>query len=300
MLQSTPQSPALTVLTNVPMEGYRLLDSGIGQKLEQFGPYRFIRPESQAIWRPALPEREWDRADAVFEGAEEGESRWIFRRKIEQRWMMEYKSLKFWVKPTPFRHLGVFPEQSDHWEWASRLIKQAGRPVNVLNLFAYTGVFTLIAANAGANVTHVDASKTMITWANENQALSGMKDQPIRWIVDDALKFVRREERRGVQYDGIILDPPKFGRGPKGEVWKLFETLPEMLHLCRAILSDKPLFVILTAYALRLSAVSLYYVLEELMREYRGQVTAGEVALIEQSANRVLSQAIFARWGAEG
>jgi 23S rRNA (cytosine1962-C5)-methyltransferase len=204
--------------------------------------------------------------------------------------------LKFQAQTTAGRHLGVFPEQAAQWDWIGELVKSASRPVNVLNLFGYTGLASLAAARAGAKVVHVDASKKSIAWARQNQSLSGLNDLPIRWILDDDLKFVQREARRGVRYEGLILDPPKFGRGPKGEVWEFFKLLPELLGACRAILSERPLFVCLTAYAIRLSAISLYYSMDELTSSFGGSIEAGELALIEKSAGRMISMAIYARW----
>ena len=229
--------PHINLLVPGNWADYELLDSGAGAKLERFGPYRFVRPESGAIWPRTLPEREWAAADGVFATAdEEGAGRWEFRRPVDARWAMRYGDLRFWAQPTPFRHLGVFPEQASQWDWISGLIRAAGRPLRVLNLFGYTGLATLAAAAAGASVTHVDASQKAMAWARENQTLSGLADRPIRWLVDDALKFVRREVRREARYDGLIIDPPKFGRGPKGELWKLEESLPELLDACRSLL----------------------------------------------------------------
>ncbi len=289
--------PELSLLVTPGWEDYELLDSGAGAKLERFGPYTFVRPEPQALWQPALPEKDWANADAVFQGSDEQEGgRWQFRRPVEPRWIMRYKHVHFWAQATSFRHLGVFPEQASHWEWMSKQIKDAQRPVKILNLFGYTGLSTLVAASAGASVTHVDASKKTIAWARENQVLSGLEDRPIRWLVDDALKFVQREARRQATYDGFIIDPPKFGRGPKGEVWKLEESLPELLQACQAILSESPLFIVLTAYAIRASALSLYYGLDEIMSGYTGAIMTGEMGILERSAGRILSTAIFARW----
>jgi len=202
------------------------------------------------------------------------------------------------VQTTASRHVGVFPEQAAHWDWIRSQVTKTARPVQVLNLFGYTGLATLAAATAGAGVTHIDASRKAVTWARENQELSGLANRPIRWIVEDALKFVQRESRRGVHYEGIILDPPKFGRGPKGEVWEFYKLISELLHSCKQILSPRPLFVVITAYAVKASALTLYYALQELMSEWKGQVEAGEIALEEQSARRLLSTAIFARWSA--
>ena len=209
---------------------------------------------------------------------------------------MRYGDLRFWAQPTPFRHLGVFPEQASQWDWMSGLIRAADRPLKVLNLFGYTGLATLAAAAAGATVTHVDASQKAMAWARENQTLSGLADRPIRWLVDDALKFVRREVRRESRYDGLIIDPPKFGRGPKGELWKLEESLPELLDACRSLLSTRPLFVALTVYAIRASAVGLQYLLEPVVAGHGGTIEVGEMGVAERGAGRVLSSAIYARW----
>ena len=295
----TTTYPQLTVLVTPGWDDYQLIDSGAGAKLERFGPYTFARPEPQALWQPALTEKAWASADAVFQGAssdEQESGKWQFRHPIDEQWPMRYQQLRFWAQATPFRHLGVFPEQASHWDWMSEQIAEVRRPVRVLNLFGYTGLSTLAAARAGASVTHVDASKKTIAWARENQTLSGLSDKPIRWLIDDAMKFVQREARRHVTYDGLIIDPPKFGRGPRGEVWKLHESLPALLSACRTIMSDSPLFIVLTAYAIRVSALSLYYALEEMMSGYGGSIQVGEMGIVEGSANRVLSTAIFARW----
>ncbi|HEX6290044.1 MAG TPA: class I SAM-dependent methyltransferase [Herpetosiphonaceae bacterium] len=293
------RQPEFVLLTSPDWTDYELKDSGAGRKLERFGPYSFVRPEPQAIWQPILPRKEWDAAEAVFRtDAEADGGRWYFHETIEPRWTMRYKGISFWVQPTPFRHLGVFPEQANHWDWMYRLITDAGRPVRVLNLFGYTGLATLIAAHAGAHVTHVDASKKGIAWARENQALSRLDSAPVRWILDDALKFVRREARRGAQYDGFIVDPPPFGRGPKGEIWRLEESLPELLDECRKLFTPKPLFVVLTAYAIKISALGLYYALDDMLKGYGGLLVSGEMATVERSGGRYLSTALFARWSA--
>ena len=284
---------------------YALLDSGDGLKLERFGNYVFVRPESQAMWKRSL-EAEWKQAHAVFQPTgEESGGHWDFKKKIEEKWEMRYfldpslvraGELKFWAMTTPGRHLGVFPEVAAHWDWFSSLIAQSNREVNVLNLFGYTGLATLAAAAAGAKVTHVDASKKSVSWARDNQALSNLTEKPIRWIVDDALKFVQREARRGVKYDGIILDPPKFGRGPKGEVWEVYKSLPNLFSACRACLSENPLFVVTTVYAVRASAIHVAQAMEDTMKELGGKIEMGELVTREQSAGRLLSQAVYARW----
>ncbi|HUI87740.1 MAG TPA: class I SAM-dependent methyltransferase [Anaerolineales bacterium] len=276
---------------------YELLDSGQGLKLERFGPYRFIRPEVQALWRRALPEKHWASAEATFQStSEESGGHWLFRNKIPERWEMRLGSLHFWAMTTPGRHLGVFPEAASHWDFIAETVRKANRPAKVLNLFGYTGLATLAAAEAGAQVTHVDASKKSVTWARENQSLSGLNDKPIRWIIEDALKFVQRESRRGVRYDGIILDPPKFGRGPKGEVWEVYKSLPQLLEACGAVLSEKPMFLVVTMYAVRASAIHLGQALQDLMSNRTGSVQSGELVTRETSAGRLLSQAVFARW----
>jgi len=295
--------PNITLLDSPRWQDYELLDSGDGLKLERFGPYRFARPEVQAMWRRALPESNWRDVHAVFQPTnEESGGHWDAKKKMAEQWEMRYPlsgsdhPLRFSVMTTPGRHLGVFPEVAAHWDWSADLIRNAGRPVKVLNLFGYTGLASLAAAHAGASVTHVDASKKSVAWARENQELSGLGDKPIRWIVDDALKFVQREERRGAKYDGILLDPPKFGRGPKGEVWEVYKSLPLLLESCRAILSDRPLFVVTTIYAVRASAVHLFYSMQELMKKFKGEVEAGELVTRDKSAGRGLSHAVYVRW----
>jgi 23S rRNA (cytosine1962-C5)-methyltransferase len=292
-----------TILETSRWKDYALLDSGDGLKLERFGKYIFVRPESQAMWKRSL-DNEWKRPHAVFQPTgEESGGHWDFKKKVDEKWEMKYdlspRELKFWAMTTPGRHLGVFPEVAAHWDWFSRLIAQAKREINVLNLFGYTGLATLAAAAAGAKVTHVDASKKSVSWARDNQALSNLTDKPIRWIVDDALKFVQREARRGVKYDGIILDPPKFGRGPKGEVWEVYKSLPALLEVCRECLSNEPLFVVTTLYAVRASAIHIAQATEEMLYGYEGKIEMGELVTREQSASRFLSQAVYARWEAK-
>jgi 23S rRNA (cytosine1962-C5)-methyltransferase len=293
-----------TLLESPNWAEYALLDSGNGLKLERFGEYVFVRPESQAMWKRSL-DAEWKNAHAVFvPTGEESGGHWELMKKIEERWSMEYPlspiswSLRFWVMTTPGRHLGVFPEVAAHWDWFSELIARSGRDINVLNLFGYTGLATLAAAAAGARVTHVDASKKSVSWARDNQALSNLTEKPIRWIVDDALKFVQREARRGVKYDGIILDPPKFGRGPKGEVWEVYKSLPNLLEACRACLSEDPLFVVTTLYAVRASPIHVAQGLDDMMDGLGGKTEMGELVTREKSAGRLLSQAVYARWEA--
>jgi len=295
-------STHFSLLEATHWKDYALLDSGDGLKLERFGQYVFVRPESQAMWKRTL-DAEWKNAHAIFQPTgEESGGHWDFKKKVDEQWDMVYplphvnKELKFRVMTTPGRHLGVFPEVAAHWDWVNGLISNADKETNVLNLFGYTGLATLAAASAGAKVTHVDASKKSVSWARDNQVLSKLEDKPIRWIVDDALKFVQREARRGAKYDGIILDPPKFGRGPKGEVWEVYKSLPTLLEACRECLSDKPLFVAITLYAVRASAIHVAQAMEDMMKGFGGKIDMGELVTREQSAGRLLSQAVYARW----
>jgi len=295
-------SQPFTLLETSRWKDYTLIDSGDGLKLERFGKYIFVRPESQAMWKRLL-DNEWNQAHAVFQPTgEESGGHWDFKKKVDEKWEMKYDlsltpgELKFWAMTTPGRHLGVFPEVAAHWDWFRGLIAQSKREINVLNIFGYTGLATLAAASAGAKVTHVDASKKSVSWARDNQALSNLTARPIRWIVDDALKFVQREARRGVKYDGMILDPPKFGRGPKGEVWEVYKSLPALLEACRECLSNKPLFAVATLYAVRASAIHVAQAIEDMLYGFEGKIEMGELVTREQSAGRLLSQAVYARW----
>jgi len=277
---------------------YALLDSGHGRKLERYGRYRIVRPEAQALWTPRLPTADWDSADATFVGIgdEEADGRWRYKKPIGETWPLDYDGIAFLGRFTSFRHVGVFPEQATHWDWLRAEIARAKSPPKILNLFAYTGLASLVAAKAGAEVTHIDASKKAIGWARENQALAGMGDLPIRWICEDASKFVEREERRGNRYDGIILDPPKFGRGPKGEVFDLFADLPKLMAACRRLLSDKAIFLILTAYSIRASFLSIDELTAECLAGLDGVLESGELVLRESGGGRALSTSLFSRW----
>ena len=318
--------PTFSLLESENWTDYALLDSGDGLKLERFGQFNFVRPEAQAMWSRSLPEVEWEQAHAVFQPTgEESGGHWNFKKEVANKWEMGYSltpnpsprgrgELRFWAMTTPGRHLGVFPECAAHWDWITELVlsrrereerrEKSNRfsadstrsAVRVLNLFGYTGLATLAVAAAGASVTHVDASKKAVTWARDNQDLSGLTEKPVRWIVDDALKFVQREARRGNKYDGILLDPPKFGRGPKGEVWELYKSLPILLEACRQVLSENPLFVVVTVYAVKASAIHVGQALQEMTFKFEGTVESGELVTREQSAGRLLSQAVYARW----
>lgn len=289
--------PTIHTLSATNWKDYELIDTGQGSKLERFGKYSFLRPEAQAVWPAALPKGSWEKADAIFQTTEEENGgHWKFNKTMPESWVMQYMKLRFKVQTGGSRHLGVFPEQAAHWDWMAELIRNANRRVKVLNLFGYTGLATLAAAEAGALVTHVDASKKAVGWARENQSLSNFDQIPIRWMVDDALKFVEREYRRGSFYDGIMLDPPKFGRGPKGEVWEFFKLLPSLLKACKSALNEKPLFMIITAYAVKSSALTLHGTINDLVDRYGGNIEVGELVTVEKSAGRLISNAIYARW----
>jgi len=283
---------------------YALLDTGDGLKLERYGPLTLVRPEQQAIWGKALPEAQWEAADAIFTGDtdEEGMGRWRFARGDRgETWPMAFDGVDYLGRFTSFRHVGVFPEQAAHWRAMRGAIEAADRPLKVLNLFGYTGVASLVAAAAGAHVTHVDASRKAIGWARENQTHAGLEARPIRWICEDAMKFVVREGRRGNDYDIILADPPAYGRGPAGEVWQLFEHLPDLLDGCRAILSEKPVMMVLTAYAIRASMFAVHEAMMEAMTGFgiEGRVESGELIIREQAAGRALSTSMFSRWTPE-
>jgi len=298
-------APEPKILIADDWRDYRLLDSGNGAKLEQVGPYRFVRPEPQALWRPALPAADWDSADAIFAPAgvdDEDAGRWRFNRELPQSWTLQWDGLAFLSRPTPFRHLAFFPEHSVHWRFARECLKaHRGAHAEVLNLFGYTGLASLVCAKAGAKVTHVDASKKAIGFARDNQAAAGLSEAPVRWICDDALTFVKREIKRGRRYDGIILDPPKFGRGPDGETWRLEEQLPELLDACQTLLrtdaSERASangFMIATVYAVRLSYLALAQTAQQCFNG--GAWEIGEMALPHAGRDLLLPTAIFARW----
>ncbi len=284
------------VLYPTAWHDYALLDSGSGQKLERFGAYTLIRPDSNALWQPILPRREWDAADAIFQLSAPNNGTWHFRRKLPVRWQMRYKSLCFWVQPTPFRHVGVFPEQATHWDWLTTRIAEAQSPPRLLSLFGYTGLAALAAAAAGATVAHVDASKKAVAWARENAALSNLADRPIRWLVDDALKFAAREVRRGARYEGFILDPPPFGHGAGGELWTFEKSMPQLMALIRQLLSEKPCCVVITAYTAKTTLPALRRLLAETMADHNGSIEVGELGLRQQSAARTLPTALYVRW----
>jgi len=282
-------------MTGEPWADYGLIDSGHGRKLERYGKYRFIRPEPQAMWAPAS--EEWD-ADAEFipGSDEEGGGRWQFTREVPRDgWPLAWREVRFTAQNTPFRHLGFFPDMAPVWDWMRGRIDGMDAP-ECMNLFGYTGVGTLALAAAGARVTHVDASKKSVAEGKANAALSKMTDKPTRWMIDDAGKFVAREIRRGRRYDGIILDPPKWGRGPNGEVWKLEEGLPGLIADCRQLLDAESRFLFLTVYAVRMSALAIGELVRQHFADLGGTVEAGELTVREEARGLMLPTAIFARW----
>jgi 23S rRNA (cytosine1962-C5)-methyltransferase len=282
-------------------DDYALLDSGHLQKLERFGSQTVIRPDPQAFWEPARPVESW-RADARFSSKnndEDGSGNWeILSPTAQDTWPMRWNGLTFNARRTAFRHMGIFQEHSVHWRFAQDQIRAAKTPVKALNLFGYTGMMSLACGAAGADVVHLDASPKSNAYGKENQTLSGLDDKPIRWIADDAMKFTAREIRRGNRYDAIILDPPKFGRGPKNETWRFEENLPALLDTVRDLLSERPRFVILTAYAVRLSYIALAQALADRLRPFGGTMEMGEMALPQKDSDRLLPTAIYARWRA--
>ena len=290
-------------------QDYALLDSGNGQKLERFGSFTFVRPEPQAMWAPRRRETDWQAADGRFVASQgrgdddEEAGGWTLSETLPSQWQVGYDGLRFLARPTPFRHLGFFPEQAPHWNWCASLIDGFiawhGRAPRILNLFAYSGVASLHAARAGAEVAHVDASRKAIAQAFENRDEAGLEAAPIRFITEDAGRFVEREIRRGRTYDGILLDPPKYGRGPKGERWQIEADLMPLLRGCRDLMSETPLFLLLTIYAIRASSQAAHYALADMMAGAGGSVSSGELVSVEAGDNpRVVSQANFARWTA--
>lgn len=302
-MASSPANPSIAetaeVMRTTGWGDYALLDSGAGRKLERYGPYTVVRPEPQCLWSPRLPEPAWAAADAVFDparGDDEDAGHWRFRAQPRESWPLRWGDVRFHGRFTAFRHLAFFPEQAANWAFLDAALRGAAEPPRVLNLFGYTGVASLVMAAAGAAVTHVDASKKAVAWARENAELSGLADRPIRWITEDARKYVQREVRRGSRYEGIILDPPKYGRGPDGQVWRLFDDLPELARLCGELLSDNARFLVLNAYAERISGAALAGLLGETLAGRGGRIDWGELALVEDRGDRAIGMSFFARW----
>lgn len=286
---------ALETLIGEPWPDYGLIDSGDGRKIEHYGPYRFVRPEPQAMWQPATAH--WDADGEFVPGADEdGGGRWVFERDVPRAgWELAWDDLTFTAQTTPFRHLGFFPDMMPIWSWARAALAKHDAP-QCLNLFGYTGIGSIALASKGASVTHVDASKKSVEAAKANAALAKLSDKPIRWIVDDAAKFTAREVRRGRRYDGIILDPPKYGRGPEGEIWQLERDLAPLIANIRSLVDEKSAFVFLTLYAIRLSALAIGELMQQAFGELPGHIECGELAVREEARGLVLPTAIWARW----
>lgn len=282
-------------------QDYELIDASSGERLERWGDILLIRPDPQIIWDSEKKDPRWRSAHARYHRSNKGGGHWELYKKMPDVWPISRKGLTFRLKPMGFKHTGLFPEQAVNWDYVSEIIGKAGRPVKVLNLFGYTGAATLACLKAGASVTHVDASKGMVQWAKENAAVSGLAERPVRWLVDDCVKFVQREQRRGNRYDGIIMDPPSYGRGPGGEVWKLEEQMDGLLRLCLTVMSEEPLFLVLNSYTTGLSPSVMEYLLNVLMvPKLGGTVSAGEIGLTVTSTGMVLPCGNTAIWRGEG
>ena len=278
---------------------YEVIDTSSGEKLERWGDYMLVRPDPQVIWNTEKKHFGWKKWNGHYHRSNKGGGEWEFKN-LPEEWSIGYKDLTFNLKPFSFKHTGLFPEQATNWDWFSSLIKEANRPIKVLNLFAYTGGATVSAAKAGASVTHVDASKGMVGWAKENAASSGLADAPIRYLVDDCVKFVEREIRRGNKYDGIIMDPPSYGRGPKGEIWKIEESVFPFVQLSSQLLSDEPLFFLINSYTTGLQPAVLSYMLHTVLDPiHKGTVEAQEIGLPVKSNGLVLPCGASGRWTAQ-
>ena len=278
---------------------YEVIDTSAGEKLERWGDYLLIRPDPQVIWNTEKKNYGWKKPNGHYHRSNKGGGEWEFN-KLPQEWTISYKELTFNLKPFSFKHTGLFPEQATNWDWFSSLIMEANRPIKVLNLFAYTGGATISAAKAGASVTHVDAAKGMVAWAKENAASSGLSEAPIRYLVDDCTKFVEREIRRGNKYDGIIMDPPSYGRGPKGEIWKIEESVFPFIQLSSKLLSDNPLFFLINSYTTGLQPAVLSYMLHTVLDEiHPGNVEASEIGLPVKNNGLILPCGASGRWTAK-
>ncbi|MFA6999727.1 MAG: class I SAM-dependent methyltransferase [Candidatus Paceibacterota bacterium] len=297
------------ILKTTKQKEYELLDSGEGQKLERYGKYIMSRPDPEALWKKNLNDKEWQKSDLEFirNGTK---NKWIIKNGVPNNWNISYGDLKFSIKPTSFKHIGLFPEQLTNWEWMEELIRCGKRPclkgaqgkasgsnsIFVLNLFAYTGGATLACAKAGAEVCHVDGSKNAVEWARTNAELSGLTDTPIRWLIEDVVLFLKREIKRGRKYDAIIMDPPSFGHGPKDELWKIEEDFLNLIELCKQVLSDDPLFILINGYTAGYSSIIYENNLRDLMKDYKGKIEGGELVIEESGSKRLLPCGIFARW----
>ena len=275
---------------------YSIIDTSCGEKLERWGDYILVRPDPQVIWNTPKDNKFWNKKNAHYHRSNKGGGEWEFIN-LPKEWQIKYKELTFNLKPFNFKHTGLFPEQATNWDWCQNIIKTSNRPMKILNLFAYTGGATLACASAGANVTHVDASKGMVNWAKENAISSGLGEAPIRWLVDDCVKFVEREIRRGNHYDGIILDPPSYGKGPKGEIWKIEDSIYPFIELCSKLLSSESSFLLLNSYTTGLQASVMSYMLDIAVRsKFGGTITSDEIGLPVSSNGLILPCGASARW----
>jgi 23S rRNA (cytosine1962-C5)-methyltransferase len=285
----------LIITITKPSKDYELIDSGDGEKLERFGLYTLRRPDPQALWQKSLDDKEWKKANAVF--VREGDNaKWRMKDGIPKEWIIEMSDLKFLIKPTAFKHTGLFPENEPNWDWIKEKVKQAKRPIKILNLFGYTGGATLAGLLAGAEITHIDSSKSAITWAKQNAEFSKLDGKSVRWIEEDARKFVQREIKRGNKYDAIIMDPPAFGHGANNELWKIEEDFTKLLDSCLEILSDNPLFVLVNGYSAGYSAIAYENSLSSFVTKYGGSIESGELTIEESKTSRLLPAGIFSRW----
>ena len=276
---------------------YKILDMADGQKLERWGDVILARPDPQIIWKEKTYSEKWKNINATYHRSKTGGGTWEYNKKMPQQWQIKYKDLTFNIKPMGFKHTGLFPEQAVNWDWMMDKIKNAKREIKVLNLFAYTGGATVACASAGASVCHVDSSKGMVTWAKENIASSGLAERPVRYIIDDVVKFVNREIRRGNKYDAIIMDPPSYGRGANGEVWQFENNIYDLVELCTNVLSDNPLFFLINSYTTGISSKVLENILNlTVNKEHNGKVSSGEIGLPMENSKLVLPCGIYGRW----
>ena len=275
---------------------YEILDMADGEKLERWGNIKLVRPDPQIIWKNKSYPEKWEKVNAKYNRSNTGGGSWEYKNKLPESWQIKYKELTFNIKPMGFKHTGLFPEQAVNWDWMIEKIKSSGRKIKVLNLFAYTGGATVACLSAGASVCHVDSSKGMTLWAKENVESSGLKEKPVRFIVDDVIKFVNREIRRENKYDAIIMDPPSYGRGKNGEVWQFENNIADLIELCTKVLSDKPLFFLINSYTTGISSKVLANLLELNMKKYKGKISNGEIGLPMSNSKLVLPCGIYGRW----
>lgn len=288
------------ILKTQKQKDYELIDSGEGKKLERYGSYLLSRPDPEALWKRSLSDKEWSKVDLEFirNGTK---NKWIIKNGVPKSWDISYGGFNFSIKPTSFKHIGIFPEQISNWKWMEEIIKKnsKGREINVLNLFAYTGGATMACAKVGANVAHIDGSKAAVEWARLNAELSGLKESSIRWLIEDVILFIKREIKRGRKYDAIIMDPPSFGHGPKDELWKIEEDFLVLIDLCKQVLGEDPLFILINGYTAGYSSIVYENNIMEMMKDYKGIIESGELVVEETNSKRLLPCGIFARWSKE-